>query len=297
MNSIEKIKTYEVLDSRGIATVRVKLLDKLGNEGTFTVPSGASTGKREALELRDKNSNYYQGKGVKEAIKNIQTKLKPLILNFPLSQQRALDKLLIKTDGTENKSNLGANAILAVSGAYMVLSAKAKKNELFYQLGGEFAEDLPIPLINVINGGMHASNNLNFQEFMIIPSSFTTFSEAIERSSSVFYYLKSILIRQGKEVGLGDEGGFNSYFENNEEALRTLTEAIKQSGCSTTDFKIALDCAASEFYFPERKAYKIYKNKDIFLNTNEMINYLSRLVEQFPIVSIEDPLSEEDKEG
>jgi enolase len=284
----------EVLDSRGNPTVEAEVYLEDGSSGKAIVPSGASTGSREALELRDKDEKRYKGKGVIQAVKNINEIIAPELIGLESFDQYLIDKTMLEIDGTENKSRLGANAILAVSLAVARASANSLGIPLYSYLGGIQARELPVPLMNVINGGKHADNPLDFQEYMIVPLG-PSFKESLRWAVEVFHTLKSILKSKNLNTNVGDEGGFAPYIETNEEPLSILVDAIKKAGFEPgKDIALALDPAASEFY--EDKKY-ILKAEGKSLSSDEMISFLEYLIEKYPIVSIEDGLSEEDWVG
>lgn len=294
---IKNIIAREILDSRGNPTVEVDVILKNGVVGRAAVPSGASTGSFEALELRDGDKNRYLGKGVLKAVDNINKKIAPEIIGMDAEEQKKIDKLMIKLDGTENKSNLGANAILGVSLAVARAAANSSKLSLYRYLGGKKAHVLPVPLMNFINGGKHANNNLDIQEFMIVPFGALTFAESIRMGAEVFHHIKKILSEKGMSTAVGDEGGFAPNFKDHREALSVLISGIEKAGYKPGDeIAIALDPAASEFYNTEKKVYEL-KSEGRELTSDEMIDYYENLVKEFPIISIEDGLAEEDWEG
>ena len=293
-NEIMDIKAREVLDSRGNPTVEVEVYLEDGTKASAIVPSGASTGKFEALELRDKDKRYL-GKGVLKAVKNVNEIIAPKIIGMNAYDQVAIDNALIELDGTENKSKLGANAILGVSMAVARAAAESLYLPLYRYLGGPNAKVLPVPFMNVINGGKHADNSLDIQEFMIVPAGFSKFSEALRCGAEVFHTLKKILHDAGHVTSVGDEGGFAPNLSSNEEAIKVLIEAIEKAGYEPgKDVFIALDCAASSFYEAEKKKYLIDGAEK---TTDELLEYYKKLVEKYPIISIEDPFDEEDWEG
>lgn len=292
---ITDIIAREVLDSRGNPTVEVELeIDNKFIEKAI-VPSGASTGSKEALELRD-NDQRYGGKGVLKAVKNINEIIRPVLIGMNPLNQVHIDKTLIKLDNTSDKSKLGANAILGVSLANARCAAKALGIPLYRYLGGVNARIMPVPMMNVLNGGSHADNSVDFQEYMIMPVGAKTFREALEMGANVFHTLKSILKEEGFSTGLGDEGGFAPNFKDNEEPLKYLEKAITKAGYNLdTDFKLALDVAASEFY--EDGYYYFKKSSKQKLTSQEMVDYLENLTNKYPIISLEDGLNEEDYAG
>ena len=292
MSKIKDIKAREILDSRGNPTVEVDVLLESGAKGRAAVPSGASTGSKEALELRDNDPKRYQGKGVLKAVNNVNTIIKDALIGLESSHQRQIDETMIKLDGTENKTNLGANATLGVSLAVLKATAKEKNIPLYKFLGDEIS--LPRPMMNILNGGAHADNNLDFQEFMIIPNA-KNFKETLRIGSEVFHTLKKVLKENGFNTGVGDEGGFAPNLNTNEEALDMLMEAIKEAGYTPgKDVNFALDVAASEFY--EDGIYNL-KGANKKLTSNELVDYYQTLIDKYPIISIEDPVDEEDWKG
>lgn len=289
---IEAIKAREILDSRGNPTVQVDCILDDGTIGRAMVPSGASTGTREALELRD-GEKRYGGKGVKKAVENVNKIIGPQIVGKSPFDQAEIDYLMIDLDGTENKSKLGANAILGVSIAVMKAAANSIGIPLYRYIGGINAKTLPVPFMNVINGGVHADNPLDIQEFMIVPAGAPTFAEALRYGAEVFQTLKKILKSKGQVTSVGDEGGFAPQIKTAKEAIETLLEAIETAGYKAgKDIYLAIDAAASEFY--ENGKYNFEGAK---LTSDEMISYYETLVSEYPIISLEDPLAEEDWEG
>lgn len=295
MTEIIDIKARQILDSRGNPTVEVDILLESGAFGRAAVPSGASTGIREALELRDKDDKYYVGKGVKKAVENVNGPIAEAVIGLDAADQRALDNVLIKLDGTDNKSNLGANAILGVSLAAARAAAQAHGLPLYKYIGGITAYTLPLPMMNIINGGAHAANNLDIQEFMILPVGANTFSKALRMGAEVFHNLKSLLKSKGYNTAVGDEGGFAPNLSSNREALELISEAVSKAGYRPgEDIAFALDCASSEFY--KNKKYNL-EGEGRELSAQELVAYYQDLIKDFPIVSIEDGLAEEDWEG
>jgi enolase len=292
ITEITDVKGREILDSRGNPTVEVDVTLACGAVGRAAVPSGASTGTREALELRNKGSERYGGKGVYTAVNNINTSLVKALAGMDAADQTAVDHAMITLDGTENKSKLGANAILGVSMATARAAANAYAMPLYRYLGGINARTLPIPMMNVINGGAHASNNLDIQEFMIVPFGAASFSQALQMGAETFHALKKILKTRGLNTGVGDEGGFAPDLGSNEEALTYIIEAIEAAGFEPgKDIGLALDVAASEFF--EKNRYEL-KSENRTLDADAMIEYYLQLIEKYPIVSIEDGLAEQD---
>lgn len=292
MTEIVDIKGREIIDSRGNPTVEVDVMLACGALGRAAVPSGASTGTREALELRNKRAKRYGGKGVTSAVNNVNTAIAKEIIGMDAANQMALDNAMIALDGTANKSKLGANAMLGVSMAAARAAAQAFGLPLYRYLGGVNARVLPIPMMNVINGGAHAANNLDIQEFMIIPFGANSFSQAIQMGAETFHALKKILKAKGLNTAVGDEGGFAPDLGSNEEALAYIIEAIEKAGYTPgKDMGLALDAAASEFY---SKGKYVLKSENRKLDAQQMIEYYAQLVEKYPILSIEDGLAEQD---
>jgi len=295
MGKILYIKGREILDSRGNPTVEVEVWLETGFYGRAAVPSGASTGKHEAVELRDGDKGRFNGKGVQKAIFNINEIIAPQLEGLESTQQTEIDQLLCELDGTENKSKLGANAILAVSLACARASAEELGIPLFAYIGGVRARVLPVPFMNVLNGGVHADNPLDFQEFMIAPWGAPSFKEALRMGAETYHALKSILKEKGLSVSVGDEGGFAPQIGSPEEAIELLVKAIEKAGYKPgDDIAIALDPAASEFF--EDGKY-VLKGLNKVLSKEEMVKYYEKLVENYPIISIEDPMAEDDPEG
>ena len=295
MTEIIDVKAREILDSRGNPTVEVDVFVSCGAVGRAAVPSGASTGKREALELRDKRSKRFGGKGVTTAVKNVMNKIGPAVLGMDAADQFALDKFMIALDGTPNKSKLGANATLGVSMAAARAASLAYGLPLYRYFGGINARYLPLPMMNIINGGAHAANNLDIQEFMIVPVGAKSITQAVRMGAETFHSLKKILKDKGLSTAVGDEGGFAPDFESHEEAIKFIIQAIKSAGYKPgSDIGLALDCAASEFY-KNGKYVLISENKKF--NAENLINYYEDLVEKYPILSIEDGFAEQDWKG
>ena len=292
MSKIKDVVAREILDSRGNPTVEVKVVTEKENVGVFSVPSGASTGKKEALELRD-NDERYMGKGVLKAVNNVNNIIKPRIIGMNVENQKSIDELLISLDGTPNKSYLGANSILGVSVACIKASSLDNNEELYRYLNKREVR-VPYCMFNVLNGGKHAPNNVDIQEFMIVPK-FSTFKESLRAASEVFHNLKNLLSEKELVTSVGDEGGFAPDLENNEEALMLIVKSIEMAGyIPGKNIFIALDVAASSFYNENSDTYKI-DNKN--LNREELLNYYIDLVKKYPIISIEDPFDENDKLG
>ena len=293
MAIIEEILAREILDSRGNPTVEVDVICDDGSFGRAAVPSGASTGEHEAIELRDKVKKRYLGKGVQKAVRNIEDKIAPKLVGADVTAQYDIDQLMLRLDGTANKSKLGANAILGVSLAVAKAAANSLYIPLYAYLGGTTANTLPVPLMNIINGGEHADNNLDFQEFMIVPLGFDRFSEAIRAGVEVFHNLKSILNKKGYATSVGDEGGFAPNLKSNEEAIECILEAITKAGYKVGEgISLALDVASSEFY--KNGKYNV-EGKNI--SKEKLVDIYSDWVRQYPIISIEDPISENDWKG
>uniref|UniRef100_A0A7C4MMT1 Enolase n=1 Tax=Desulfatirhabdium butyrativorans TaxID=340467 RepID=A0A7C4MMT1_9BACT len=295
MTEIIDVQAREILDSRGNPTVEVDVTLACGAEGRAAVPSGASTGSREALELRDTASKRYGGKGVLSAVGNVIEEIAPKIQGMDATDQTAVDRAMIELDGTPNKSRLGANAILGVSMAVARAAARAYGMPLYRYIGGLNARYLPIPQMNIINGGAHASNNLDIQEFMIVPFGAKSFAQAVQMGAETFHALKKLLKEKGYSTAVGDEGGFAPNLPSHEEAIRNILAAIEAAGYTPgEDIAIALDAAASEFY---KDGKYILKSENKSLSSEEMIDYYERLIEQYPILSIEDGLAEQDWDG
>jgi len=291
-NEIVSVHAREVLDSRGNPTVEAEVTLGDGAKGTAIVPSGASTGKFEALELRDGDKERFLGKGTTKAVENVNDKIAEELLGLNAFDQALIDKVMIELDGTENKEKLGANAMLAVSMAVARAASESLGIPLFKYLGGPNAKLLPVPMMNIVNGGEHADNSLDIQEFMIMPAGFNSFSRALRAGAEIFHNLKKLLQSKGHQTAVGDEGGFAPNFDSNEEALEFIVEAIKNSGYKPgEEVFIALDCAASEFFNEENKTYHIDK-KDI--SGEELAEYYLSLIDKYPIKSIEDPFDQDD---
>ena len=302
MSTITSVKAIQVLDSRGLPTVSCSIKLSDGSYASAIVPSGASTGTKEALELRD-GTNSYLGKGVQKAVTNINNTIAPAIINLDPKKQAEIDKIIIDLDGTSDKSKLGANAILAVSLAVSHVAAKSKNIDLFEHFSSIFrditgntpSKSLPMPMLNILNGGEHADNNIDIQEFMIIPSNAKSFQEAMRWSSEIYWNLKNILKKQSLSTAVGDEGGFAPNLKSNEEALSLILDSISKSGLVPgEDVFLALDCASSEFY--DGKNYNL-KGEGRSLSSDEFVSYLEELVNKYPIISIEDGMDENDFDG
>ncbi|MEE3347563.1 MAG: phosphopyruvate hydratase [Nitrospinota bacterium] len=296
MSEIIEVLGRQILDSRGNPTLEVDVTLESGAMGRAAVPSGASTGSREAVELRDKNPKVYMGKGVSKAVKNVNTKIALEIIGIEVTEQVLIDRLMIEMDGTANKSNLGANAILGVSLAVAQAAANDLDLPLFQYIGGTNAKELPVPMMNVLNGGIHADNNVDIQEFMIVPVGAKSFSAALRMGVEVFHHLKGVLKKGGFNTAVGDEGGFAPDLQSNEQAIEVLIKAVKSAGYKVgKDILIALDVAASELFF--NKKYTLSAEGNSKWTSNEMVDFLVRLAGKYPIVSIEDGLAENDWQG
>jgi len=293
---ISKVKAMEILDSRGNPTVRCWVFLENGSWGVASVPSGASTGTHEALELRDGDPRRYLGKGVMKAIRNIEEIIAPAISGLDALNQEALDQRLLELDGTANKSRLGANAILSVSLATAVAAARAQNKPLYEALCFRPQYRLPVPMINILNGGFHADNNLNIQEFLIVPAGAATFAEAIRMAAEVFHHLKKILKSKGYSTAVGDEGGFAPHLKEDEEALALIAESIEAAGYRLAeDIYLALDVAASELY--EEGQYVFKKSDGSRRSVEEMVSFYKKLKDRYKLISLEDGLAEDDWEG
>jgi len=297
MPVILNLHAREILDSRGNPTLEVDCLLDDGSLGRAAVPSGASTGEHEAVELRDGDKGRYLGKGVQKAVKNVNTVINEALQGIPASEQRLIDETLIDLDGTKNKSKLGANATLGVSLAVAKAAADAHGLELYRYIGGTQSYLLPMPMMNIINGGVHADNSLDFQEFMILPAQAPSFAEALRMGTEVFHALKSVLKKKGLNTNVGDEGGFAPNLSSNTETLDLLMEAITNAGYTPgADVLLGLDCASSEMWRGNGK-YELYKSSKQSLNRDAMIRMFEDLTAQYPIASIEDGMAENDWEG
>ena len=297
MPYIVDIYAREVLDSRGNPTVEVEVTTESGCVGRAIVPSGASTGEHEALELRDKDEKRFLGKGVLQAVQNVNEVIAPELIGYDVTSQMSIDQVMLELDGTKNKEKLGANAILGVSMAVAKAAAQSLGMELYNYIGGINAHELPIPMMNILNGGAHASWCIDIQEIMIIPAGAKTFKQAIQMGAEVFHHLKTVLKKRGLSTGVGDEGGYAPILSSNEEALSLVSEAIKNAGYILgKDIFFGLDVASSEFYDKEKQVY-VLKSENKELTTNQMIDYLEDLVKKYPIISIEDGLAEDDWAG
>lgn len=296
MSAIRAIKGRQIIDSRGTPTVEAEVMLESGATGQAAVPSGASTGEKEAVELRDGDKKRWMGKGVSKAVTNIRKEIAPRLLGMEALDQAAVDKAMIDLDGTPTKGKLGANAILAVSLAVAKAAANETGQPLYRYLGGPNARVLPVPLMNIINGGAHADNRLDLQEFMIMPVGADRFSEALRMATEVFHTLKALLKKKGLSTAVGDEGGFAPDLQSNEEALKLIVQAVEDAGYRPgQEIALALDCAASELY--DKGRYLLEAEKTPERSSEEMIAYYRMLLDRYPILSIEDGLSESDWKG
>jgi len=296
MSYIADIHARQILDSRGNPTVEVDVVTENNHRGRAAVPSGASTGIHEAVELRDGDKSVYGGKGVLKAVDNVNDIIADQLIGFPVNEQASLDARLIEMDGTENKGKLGANALLAVSMAVAKAAAQESKLPLYRYLGGVNATVLPIPLMNILNGGVHADNKIDYQEYMIVPVGAESFSEGLRWGVEIFHQLKTVLKKKGYSTNVGDEGGFAPDIQSNEEAIETVLQAIEAAGYKVgSQIGIALDAASSEMYKDGK--YKFYKSSGKVLSSDEMVAYWSNWVDKYPIISIEDGMAEEDWDG
>lgn len=298
MTTILDIQGREILDSRGNPTVEVEVLLESGVIGRAAVPSGASTGEHEAVELRDGDKSRYLGKGVMKAVENINDKIADELVDFDASDQVGIDNFLIELDGTPNKANLGANAILGVSLACAKAVAETLDMPLYRYIGGTNAKVLPVPMMNILNGGSHADNNVDFQEFMIFPYGAESFREALRMGAETFHALKSVLKAKNYNTAVGDEGGFAPNLKSNEEALEVIMEAIAKAGYKPgEDIGLALDVASSEMYNRDKKLYEFFKSDKSFKTAEQMVEIYAKMCKDYPIVSIEDGLDENDWDG
>lgn len=298
MSSIAFLKARQILDSRGNPTVEVDVYTDNGYSGRAAVPSGASTGAHEAVELRDGDKKVYLGKGVSKAVNNINTVILEELKGMPISDQPGIDAAMIKLDGTDNKANLGANAILGVSLAVAKAAAAEAGLPLFRYVGGVNANVLPLPMMNILNGGSHADNNIDFQEFMIVPAGADTFSESLRMGAEVFHNLKKVLKDKGLSTNVGDEGGFAPNIKSNVEAIEYVLKAIETAGYTPgKDIFIAMDAATTEFYDEKEKKYVFKKSTGDKLTSSEMVSYWKEWISKYPIISIEDGLAEDDWDG
>lgn len=298
MSFITDVRARQILDSRGNPTVEVDVITENGTLGRAAVPSGASTGKHEAVELRDNDKSVYMGRGVLKAVHNVNEEIGDQLIGLNVNEQAFIDSRLIEIDGTENKNKLGANATLAVSMAVAKAAAIESNLPLFRYLGGVNATVLPIPLMNILNGGAHADNKIDFQEFMIVPVGAESFSEALRWGVEVFHNLKTVLKKKGYSTNVGDEGGFAPEIQSNEEAIETVLLAIEAAGYKAgSQICIAMDAATSEMYNEKDGTYNFYKSSKKTISRDEMVDYWTTWVNNYPIVSIEDGMGEDDWEG
>ncbi len=298
MPIITSVHARQILDSRGNPTVEADVVTDSGHFGRAAVPSGASTGAHEAVELRDGDAKTYLGRGVLHAVKNVNTELAKAVLGMDCSNQSAIDQALRDADGTPNKARLGANAILAVSMAAARAAAQSQNLPLFQYLGGVGAKTLPVPMMNILNGGAHADNAIDFQEFMVMPVGATSFNQALQMGTEVFHHLKAVLKSKGYSTNVGDEGGFAPNIRSNEEAIETVLEAVQKAGFKTgVDLFIAMDAAMTELYDEKTGLYSFKKSGGATMTTDEVVAYWTKWVDQYPILSIEDGLAEDDWAG
>jgi enolase len=298
MSLIESIHARQILDSRGNPTIEVDVFTESGAFGRAAVPSGASTGTHEAVELRDGDKKVFMGKGVLKAVDNVNTKIAAEIVGLPVYEQNLIDKVMIELDGTKNKGKLGANAILGTSLAIARAAAMESGQSLYRYIGGVNANTLPVPMMNILNGGSHADNSIDFQEFMVMPVKADTFSEALQMGTEVFHTLKKVLHEKNFSTNVGDEGGFAPNIKSNEEAIEIVLKAIEKAGFKPgVDIFIAMDAASSEFYDAKNKVYHFKKSDGKKLKSDEMVEYWAKWVKKYPIISIEDGMAEEDWAG
>ncbi|MBO4739483.1 MAG: phosphopyruvate hydratase [Bacteroidales bacterium] len=298
MSRIVHISARQILDSRGNPTVEVDVYTENGAMGRAAVPSGASTGVHEAVELRDGDKSLFLGKGVLKAVNNVNKIIAEELKGYPVDWQEAIDRRMIELDGTDNKGNLGANAILGVSLACAKAAAQETGQELYRYVGGVNANTLPIPMMNILNGGSHADNSIDFQEFMIMPVGASSFTEALRWGAEVFHNLKSVLKNKGYSTNVGDEGGFAPNLKSNEEAIEVVLQAIEKAGRKPgEEICIALDPASSEYYLPEEKVYHLHKSTGDKLTASQMVDFWADWTNRYPIISIEDGMAEDDWDG
>ena len=296
MSYISEVFARQILDSRGNPTVEVDVVTDDGAFGRAAVPSGASTGVHEAVELRDNDKNIYVGKGVLKAVENVNKTIAPELIGYDVADQTGIDQLMIELDGTENKSKLGANAMLAVSMAVAKAAAEEAALPLFRYVGGTNAKTLPVPMMNILNGGAHADNKIDFQEFMVMPVGAASFSEGLRWGVEIFHALKSVLKKKGYSTNVGDEGGFAPNIQSNEEAIETVLAAIEAAGYKAgSQIFIAMDAANSELY--KNGKYVFHKSDGKTMTSEELVKYWTKWVAQYPIISIEDGMAEDDWEG
>jgi enolase len=298
MSLIEGIHARQILDSRGNPTIEVDVITESGAFGRAAVPSGASTGTHEAVELRDGDKKRYQGKGVLKAVENVNAKIASEIVGLDVFDQNLIDKIMIELDATKNKGKLGANAILGTSLAVAKAAAMEAGQSLYRYIGGVNANTLPVPMMNILNGGSHADNSIDFQEFMVMPVKADTFSESLRMGTEVFHTLKKVLHDKGFSTNVGDEGGFAPNIKSNEEAIEIVLKAIEKAGFKPgVDMFIAMDAASSEFYDAKTKTYTFKKSDGKKLKSDEMVEYWAKWAKKYPIISIEDGMGEEDWDG
>jgi enolase len=298
MSLIESIHARQILDSRGNPTIEVDVVTESGAFGRAAVPSGASTGTHEAVELRDGDKKKYLGKGVLKAVENVNTKIAAEIVGFDVFEQSLLDKIMVELDGTPTKGKLGANAILGTSLAVAKAAAMEAGMPLYRYIGGVNANTLPVPMMNILNGGSHADNSIDFQEFMVMPVKADTFSESLRMGTEIFHTLKKVLHDKGLSTNVGDEGGFAPNITSNEEAIEVVLKAIEKAGFKPgDDVFIAMDAASSEFYDAKTKTYTFKKSDGKKLKSDEMVEYWAKWAKKYPIISIEDGMGEEDWDG
>ncbi|MBS1759330.1 MAG: phosphopyruvate hydratase [Bacteroidetes bacterium] len=298
MSYISEIFARQILDSRGNPTIEVDVITDEGALGRAAVPSGASTGVHEAVELRDGDKKKYNGKGVLKAVKNVNEGIRPMLLGYDVADQTGIDQMMIQLDGTTNKAKLGANAILAVSMAVAKAAAEEAALPLYRYIGGTNAKTLPVPMMNILNGGAHADNKIDFQEFMIMPVGAPNFSEGLRWGVEIFHTLKSVLKKKGFSTNVGDEGGFAPNIQSNEEAIDTVMEAIHASGYKAgSQIVIAMDAANSELWNAKKKKYVFHKSDGKELSSEQLVKFWEKWVKQYPIVSIEDGMAEDDWNG
>ncbi|MFN5607801.1 MAG: phosphopyruvate hydratase, partial [Bacteroidota bacterium] len=298
MSYIAEIFARQILDSRGNPTVEVDVITENGALGRAAVPSGASTGIHEAVELRDGDKKKYLGKGTLKAVDNVNKKIAPLLLGYDVADQTGIDEIMIQIDGTPNKSKLGANAMLAVSMAVAKAAAEEAGLPLFRYIGGTNAKVLPMPMMNILNGGAHADNKIDFQEFMVLPVGAPNFSEGLRWGVEIFHALKTVLKKKGYSTNVGDEGGFAPNIQSNEEAIETVLTAIEAAGYKTgTQIKIAMDAANSELWDSKKKKYVFHKSSGKEMSSEQLAKYWESWVKKYPICSIEDGMAEDDWAG
>jgi len=298
MSTIANIFARQILDSRGNPTIEVDVYTSNGVMGRAAIPSGASTGVHEAVELRDDDKNVYMGKGVMKAVQNVNKVIAEELKGYYVSEQNEVDRRMIELDGTPNKANLGANAVLGVSLAVAKAAAEESNQFLYRYIGGVNANTLPIPMMNIMNGGSHADNSIDFQEFMIMPVGAPTFSEALRMGAEVFHNLKAVLKKQGYSTNVGDEGGFAPNLKSNEEAITIILQAIEKAGYKPgIDVCLALDPASSEYFLADENVYHLHKSTGDKLTPSQMVDYWKSWVDKYPIISIEDGMAEDDWDG